>query len=162
MADYEDRPDWREIDRRKDKSKQYGRQDKDKGERKEKPQNRWQAGRVKEALDRLFMGQKGTVEHDKLYTRMHSSYGSGKFAVHVRQYIEKYGLPDDVSSLLLILDTKERDIVLMAISKLNEVFAGLPLRQKQDINRKLSIIAMTDKDKELRLAAREALDQMVL
>ncbi len=35
MGDYDDRPDWRELDRRRDKSKLYGRIE-EKGQKKEK------------------------------------------------------------------------------------------------------------------------------
>ena len=94
MGDYDDRPDWRELDRRRDKSKLYGRIE-EKGQKKERPKDRYQTGRVKEALDRLFMGKKGTVEHEKLYNKIHSSYGSNRFVSTVRKYIGEYGLPDE-------------------------------------------------------------------
>lgn len=93
MSDYDDRPDWRELDRRRDKSKLYGRIE-EKGQKKERPKDRYQTGRVKEALDRLFMGKKGTIEHEKLYNKIHSTYGSNRFISTVRKYIEEYGLPD--------------------------------------------------------------------
>lgn len=158
MADYDDeRPDWRELDRRRDKSKLYGRIG-EKGETKEKPKDRWQAGRTKEALDRLFMGEKGTVEHDKLYNKLHNAYGTDRFASTVRKYIGKYGVPDDVSSLLLILDTKEPDIICEGIVKLEAIYSSLSRRQQEDVRRKLSILAMTDKSKEVRHKAEESLE----
>lgn len=159
MADYEDeRPDWREIDRKKDRSKFYGKEDR--VEKKERPKNRWQAGRVKEALDRLFMGEKGTVEHEKLYNRIHGSYGSERFLPAVQKYIGKYGLPDDISTLLLIIDTKDQDIIFKVLARLKELHPTLPARGKEDAKRKLSILAMTDKSKETKEKAREILDQL--
>jgi hypothetical protein len=158
MGDYEnDRPDWRELDRRRDKSKLYGRIE-EKGEKKERPKDRYQAGRVKEALDRLFMGKKGTIEHEKLYNKIHSNYGSNRFVTTVTKYIEQYGVPDDPSTLLLILDTKDQGIITMGIEKLKEIYGGLTKRQQEDIRRKLSILAMTDKSKEVRGIAGEALE----
>lgn len=164
MSDYDDdKPNWREIDRNKDKSGFYGRKEKkDKGEGgvQEKPKDRWQAGRVQEALDRLFMGKKGTLEHDKLFKKVHQSYGSGTFLKHVSKYIESYGLPDDASTLLLVLDTKDQTITLNTIGKLGEIYAKLPQQQKDDTLRKLSIIAMTDKSKEVRLKAEETIGDL--
>jgi hypothetical protein len=152
MGDYDDdRPDWREIDRRKDKSGFYGRQEK--GQKKEKPKDRWQAGRVKEALDRLFKGDKGTPEHEKLYNKVHSTYGSERFLPTVQNYVEKYGLPDDVSTLMLVFDAKEEGIVCSALEKLKEIYTDLSARQKEDVKHKLSILAMTDKSKEVRKKA---------
>ena len=157
MGDYDDKPDWRELDRRRDKSKLYGRIE-EKGQKKEKPKDRYQAGRVKEALDRLFMGKKGTIEHDKLYNKIHSTYGSNRFVSTVKRYIAEYGMPDNVSALLLILDAKEQDIVCSGIGKLKDLYGTLTSRQQEDIRRKLSILAMTDKLKEIRNMAAEALE----
>lgn len=149
MGDYDDeKPDWRELDRRRDKSRQYGRQEKD--HKKELPKDRWNVARRKEAMDRLFMGEKGTVEHDKLFNKIHKSYGTASFLVNIRNYIEKYGPPDDISTLLLILDTKEKDIIFGALGKIEEVFQKLTSRQKEDAKRKLSILKLTDKSVEIR------------
>jgi hypothetical protein len=164
MSNYDDdRPNWREIDRNKDKSGFYGRQDK--GEKKEGgvregPKDRWQSGRVKEALDRLFMGKKGTIEHNKLYKKVHQSYGSGTFLRNVIKYIEQYGLPDDAPTLLLVFDTRDKDIILSTIDKLKEIYAKLPQPQKDDVLRKLSIVAMSDRSKEIRLKAEEILEEL--
>jgi hypothetical protein len=159
MADYDDRPDWRELDRRRDKSKLYGRIE-EKGQKKERPKDRYQAGRFKEALDRLFMGKKGTIEHEKLYNKIHSTYGTNRFVSTVKKYIAEYGIPDDVSALLLILDTKEKDIICNGIGKLKELYTGLTSRQQEDVRRKLSILAMTDKSREVRNVAGDALEEV--
>jgi hypothetical protein len=154
MSDYDDeKPDWRELDRRRDRSRQYGRQEKE--VKKELPKDRWNVARRKEALDRLFMGEKGTVEHDKLFNKIHKSYGSASFLANVKKYIEKYGTPDDISTLLLILDTKERDIIFRSLDKVGEIFKSLSTRQKEDAKRKLSLLRMTDRSLEVREKAEE-------
>ena len=164
MSDYDDdRPNWREIDRNKDRSGFYGRQEKkERGEGRvqEGPKDRWQAGKVKEAIDRIFMGKKGTIEHDKAFKKLHQSYGSGTFLKHVMSYIEKYGIPDDAPTLLLVLDAKDQHISLDAIEKVREIFAALPQQHKDDVLRKLSIVAMTDKSREVRLKAEEAIGEL--
>ncbi len=158
MADYDEKPDWREIDRRKDKSRQYGRQEKE--YKKELPKDRWNVARRKEALDRLFMGEKGTVEHDKLFNKIHKSYGSGSFVTNVRRYIEKFGLPNDMSTLLLILDTKEEDIICQTFDKVKDVFKSLSVRQREDARRKASIVKLTDRSVKVREKAEELLQAM--
>ena len=156
MSDYDDeKPDWRELDRRRDRSRQYGRQEKE--VKKELPKDRWNVARRKEALDRLFMGEKGTVEHDKLFNKIHKSYGSASFLANVKKYIEKYGTPDDISTLLLILDTKEQDIIFRSFDKIGEIFKSLSTRQKEDAKRKLSLLRMTDRSSEVREKAEEVL-----
>lgn len=160
MADYDDeRPNWRELDRRKDKSGFYGRQEKgEKGAGREKPKNRWQSGRIKNALGRIFLGDKGTPEHDKLYNKLHSSYGSVGFVKHVNAYIGKYGLPDDAPTLLLILDTKDEGIMTATIEKLRGLYGTLQPRKREDVRRKLSILAMADRSQKIREHAGEVLE----
>jgi ssDNA-specific exonuclease RecJ len=106
------------------------------------------------------MGKKGTIEHEKLYNKIHSTYGSNRFISTVTKYIEQYGVPDDPSALLLILDTKEQNIICSGIEKLKEIYGGLTKRQQEDIRRKLSILAMTDKSREVRGIAGEVLEGM--
>ncbi len=153
MGDYDDeRPDWREIDRKKDRSGFYGRKQ-EKGQLRDTPADRFKAGRVKEALDRLFKGEKGTPEHDKLFAKLHSTYGGERFLPTVQKYVEKYGLPDDSPTLLLLLDAKDEGIGAAAMGKLKELYPSLAPRQKEDVKRKLSIVAATDRSREIRRLA---------
>jgi hypothetical protein len=75
-------------------------------------------------------------------------------------YMEKFGLPDDAPTLLLVLDTKDQSISLDAIGKLQEIYSTLPQQHKDDALRKLSIIAMTHKSREVRLKAEEAKEEL--
>ncbi len=164
MSDYDDeKPSWRELDRQRDKSGFYGRHEKkEKGEgaSSDKPKDRWQTGKVKEAIDRIFMGKKGTLEHDKLYKKLHQSYGMGTFARHVSTYIEKFGIPDDAPTLLLIFDAKDPRISLGAIEKLHEVYPALSQEHKDDVLRKLSIVAQTDRSRDVRMRAEELMGEL--
>lgn len=145
--DDNERPSWREIDKKREKSSHVSQEKKD---RKEAPKDRWNVGRHKKALDRLFKGDKGTVEHEKLYNKIHKSYGSSTFLSTVQKYIEKYGPPDDPSSLILVLDSKDVDIMLLTMEKLREVYPNVSAREKEDIRRKLSILALTDKSPDVK------------
>jgi hypothetical protein len=161
MGDYDDeKPDWREIDRKKDRSKPFGRQE-EKGPSRDKPKDRYKTGKWEKALDKLFMGKKGTIEHEKLYNKIHKTYGTKKFSAIVTSYVEEYGLPDDVSTLLLIIDTKDQDIILPVFEKLKEIYGSLLPRQKEDVKRKLSIIKLTDKSTEVKEKAAEVLEKLI-
>ncbi len=160
MGDYDDeKPDWRELDRRRDRSRFYGRQEKGSAKR-EAPKDRWQQGRVKDALDRLFKGDKGTPEHDRLFARLHNAYGSDAFPGQVEKYMAKYGLPDDVATLLLFLDLQTTDAAAAALEKLSGLYGTLAPRQQEDVKRKISITAMTHKIKEVRTKAERVLEEM--
>lgn len=153
MGDYDDeRPSWREIDKRRDGSSHV------KGERKQKDEqkaDRWNTGRRKEALEKLFMGEKGTLEHEKLYNKIHKAYGTSTFLPAIQKYVASYGLPDDVSTLLLLLDSKNSEVMILTMEKLKQVYGGVSAREKEDIRRKLSILALTERSPELREKASE-------
>ncbi|MBP8625067.1 MAG: hypothetical protein KBI10_00025 [Syntrophorhabdales bacterium] len=158
MSDYNDRPDWREIDRKKDKSRHYGRHEEIHQTGQRPNANRWEMGRRKDALDRLFRGEKGTLEHDRLLNKIHKSYKTGSFIPNIKAYIDKYGMPDDVSTLLIILDSGSPEYVNGAMIKLGSIFEGLTSRQKDDVKRKLSIIRMADRSSDVRERADEILN----
>ncbi len=161
MGDYDDdeRPSWREIDKRRDRSS-HVRQEKKEGKGARPGADRYEQGRYKQALDKLFQGKKGTLEHEKLYNKIHKSYGLSTFLPTVQKYMAAYGPPTDISTLLLILDTKDAEIMLMTIDKLKELSASGSSREKEDIRRKLSIIAMTDRSSDVKERAQEVLDEL--
>lgn len=161
MDDYDndERPSWREIDKRRDRSSHVGqeRQEKDK----QKPgADRWNTGRHKKALEMLFKGDKGTIEHEKLFKKIHKSYGSPTFVDAVREYVEKYGPPDDVSTMLLVLDTKDAPLMLLTMEKFPQVYGGASKREKEDIRRKLSILSLTDRSPDIKERASEIGEQL--
>lgn len=160
MSDYDDdeRPSWREIDKKRDRSSHVSGQKKEKKETLR--QDRWNTGRQKEALDRLFMGEKGTPEYDKLHNNIHKTYGTNRFLGAVQRYVDKFGPPDDVSTLLLLLDSKESTLTLLAIDQLREIYPGVTLREKEDARRKLSMLALTEKSPDIKERAAELADEL--
>lgn len=160
MGDYEDereRPSWREIDRLRDRSRHVRRE-----ERRESKQkfDRWKSGRAKEALERLLKGEKGTLEHDKLLNKIHLSYGTEGFLKAVKDYVKKYGMPDDPSTLLLIMDSKDDEIVLEAMDKLRDIYGKLKDKMKEDAKRKVSILKLSARSYEVREKAKEFLESL--
>ena len=104
--------------------------------------------------------QQVQVEYQKLYNKMHKAYGSSTFLKHVQNFTQAYGLPEDVSTLLLILDTKDPATMLTAIDKLKDLFVAASAREKEDIRRKLSIIGMTDRSSDVKERAREVAEEL--
>ena len=164
MSDYDDdeRPSWREIDKKRDRSAHVSQDKKEKRGGGRPGADRYEQGRYKEALEKLFQGKKGTLEYQKLYNKIHKSYGSSTFLTHVQKFIQAYGLPEDVSTLLLILDTKDPATMLAAIDRLKALFAAATAREKEDIRRKLSIIGMTDRSGDVKERAREVAEELKL
>ena len=158
--DRDERPSWRDIDKKRDRSGHVSQDKKEKRGGGRPGADRYEQGRYKEALEKLFQGKKGTLEYQKLYNKIHKSYGSSTFLPSVKKFIQAYGLPGDISTLLLILDTKNADITLMTIDKLKELSGGDSAREKEDVRRKLSIIAMTDRSSDVKERAREVAEEL--
>ncbi len=158
--DYDDdnRPSWRDIDKKRDGSSHVTKEHHE--ENKRPGADRWDTGRYKKALDQLFKGEKGTIEAEKLHKKIHKSYGSPSFADNARKYIDKYGPPDDVSTLLLVLDSKDVPLMLLVMQALQIVHAKATDREKEDIRRKLSILALTDRSAEVKESASEILEEI--
>jgi hypothetical protein len=155
--DNDERPSWREIDKKRDRSSHVSREKQEK----EKPgANRWNTGRHKKALEKLFLGDKGTMEHDKLHKKIHGSYGSSSFLPAVQKYIAMYGLPDDSSTLLLLIDTRDPEIMVATMDKLHTIFSGASVREKEDIRRKVSIVALTEKSMDVKEKAAEIVQDL--
>jgi hypothetical protein len=155
--DNDERPSWRDIDKKREKSSHVKQE---KQEKNRPGEDRWNTGRYKKALDKLFLGEKGTIEHGKLHNKIHRSYGSPAFTEAAKEYIEKYGPPDDISTLLLMVDAKNVDAVITTIGKIQTAFSDASPREKEDIRRKLSILALTDKSIDIREQAAEVVEDL--
>jgi hypothetical protein len=156
--DEDNRPSWRDIDKKRDRSSHVSHDQK--GEHKKPGADRWNTGRYKQALDKLFKGEKGTIEHEKLHKKIHKSYGSTAFAETARKYVDKYGPPDDVSTLLLVLDSKDVPLMVIVMEKLQLVYPKASDREKEDIRRKLSILALTDRSADVKERASEIVEEI--
>ncbi|MBW2056295.1 MAG: hypothetical protein JRH07_10390 [Deltaproteobacteria bacterium] len=154
----EDRPSWREIDRRRDRSSHVSRERSE--TRQKASRSSWLQKQYRKEAERLFMGKKGTDKHKDDHRAIYESYGSPRFGEAVNTYIEEYGLPDDWSTLFLLLDYDEPSVVRRAIEALRKQYGGRTALEKQGLRSKLEILAMTARDEELRQFAEEALGDL--
>jgi hypothetical protein len=151
----EDRPSWREIDRRKDRSSHVSR---DRSERREKsPQTSWLQKQYRKEAEKLFMGKKGLDKHKTDHDAIYQFHGSERFAKAVEAYLEEYGLPDDWITLSLLLDYEDSGVVREAIGALKMQYETRTAGEKQGFRSKLEILSMTAKDEELREFVEEVL-----
>jgi len=98
-------------------------------------------------MERVFQGPKGSPQHDKDLQRLHDAYGSARFSIRAREYIKKYGLPDDWGALLLLLDLKNANElipeVMEKLVKLSKEKSGV---KKRGLRSKLRTISVTARD----------------
>ena len=111
-------------------------------------------------IDSLFKGKKSSEEHTIAFEEIHKRSGTKKFNTAVKKYIKEYGLPDDWSTLSLLLDYKDVKVVKDVIKTLLAKIEDEPLSLKEGFKSKMNIIAMTTTDDKLRDAVEEALEDL--
>jgi len=132
---------WRDIDRKRDRSSHVSR---DEHSRSEKSlRSTWAKEQYLKKVDKLFQGEKGSKEHKAARNAIHNSYGTSKFASSVKKYLKKYGIPDDWSTLMLLLDYKDDEVLVQVIETLKEIAPERSPVERQGFKDKLEILAIT-------------------
>ncbi len=156
--DYDDKPSWSEIDKKRDKSAHVS-QDQTES-RPKSPKKEWAQKMYMKEIENLFKGKKASKEHGVALNTIHERAGTKKFNTAVKKYIKEYGLPDDWSTLFLLLDYKDIKIVRQVIERLMSMAPEEPLSIQEGFKSKLNILSMTAADDDLREAAEEALEEL--
>jgi hypothetical protein len=140
-SDEREKPSWRDIDRKRDRSRHVSR---DEHSRSAKSlQSTWAKEQYLKKVDKLFQGEKGSKEHKAALNAIHNNYGTGKFASSVKKYLEKYGIPDDWSTLMLLLDYKNDEVLVQVIEALKDMAPERSRVERQGFKDKLEILAIT-------------------
>ena len=160
MARYSDEDErekisWREIDRRKDRSR-YAPKEEPK-ERERSPRAEWMKKQYRKEADKLFLGKKGTKKHQKAHADIDRYHGTDQFETAVKTYLDQYGLPDDWSTLSLLLDYPDPEKVLEALTAMRNLYETRTPIEKQGFKAKLDILVMTASNSDLRDFAEEML-----
>ncbi|MFP3870567.1 MAG: hypothetical protein ACLFVT_06785 [Syntrophobacteria bacterium] len=136
-----ERPSWREIDRRRDRSRHVGR---GKSTRTEQSLcSTWAKKQYLKAVDRLFQGKRGSEACEELRKAVHRSYGTARFAAAVKKYLREYGLPEDWGTLMLLLDYGEDQVRVEAIESLKRLAPERKAVERQALKDKLEILTLT-------------------
>jgi hypothetical protein len=162
-SDYDDddereKRSWRDIDRQRDGSAHVSREP---GEpRQRSPKKEWAQKMYLKEIENLFKGKKATKEHAAAIKEIHERAGTKKFAPAVKKYLKEYGMPDDWSTLFLLLDYEDIAVAKNAVAALVALAPEAQLNLKEGLKSKLNIIVMTATDDDLRDAAEEALETL--
>ena len=161
MADFndrEDKPSWSEIDKRKDRSQHVSR-DKSEFNRKPSVKQEWAKKQYLKDIEKLFSGKKEETEEQKNARKNLSYlYGSSKFNNIVVDYVKKYGLPNDWGILILMLDHKDKKIVMKTLTTLREMIDESSTAEREGFKSKVKILAMTAEDSALQELAEEIVE----
>lgn len=153
--DERDKISWREIDRRKDRSPYAPKEEPKPREKSRRAE--WMMRKYRKEVDKLFMGKKGTKKHQKAMEEIDRYHGTLQFDTAVKAYLDQYGLPDDWSTLSLLLDYSDGGKVVEALTAMKNLYDNRTPVEKQGFKAKVDILAMTASDSDLREYAEEIL-----
>ena len=142
-----EKPSWREIDRRRDRSRHVSREGRSQQEKALRSQ--WAKKEYLKKVEKVFQGAKGGKAHKVALEAIHQHYGTNKFAPSVRKYLKTYGLPDDWSTLMLLLDFKDEKVLVQVIEALQAQAPERPPVEKQGFKNKLEILSLTASSSQL-------------
>ncbi|MDO8957190.1 MAG: hypothetical protein Q7W38_10160 [Deltaproteobacteria bacterium] len=147
---------WREIDKRRDRTRHYSNEGKSFKER--TLRSDWAKKQHLREAEKFFQGKKGTEAYKAAHAALHEKYGTGDFQVAVENFLQQFGLPDDWGTLLLILDAHEPKWVQEALMPLKELYAKRSLIEQKGFKGKVKVLAMTTKDKNIRQECEKILE----
>src|SRR5512137_2159745 len=145
----------REMYRRRDRSPHAPKEKQPERERSRRAE--WVMKKYRKEADKLFMGKKGTKKHQKAHNDIDRYHGTDQFETAVKAYLDQYGLPDDWSTLSLLLDYSDPQTVLQAFAAMKDLYETRSPIEKQGFKAKVDILAMTASDSDLRDFAEEML-----
>jgi hypothetical protein len=154
-GDEREKLSWREIDRRKDRSP-YAPKETPKDQVRSR-RSEWVMKKYRKEADKLFMGKKGTQKHQKAHNDIDRYHGTDQFETTVKTYLDQYGLPEDWSTLSLLLDYSDSETVLQVLAAMKDLYETRSPIEKQGFKAKVDILAMTASDSDLRDFAEEVL-----
>lgn len=158
--DRDDRPSWSEIDKRRDRSSHVRHESPESG-KKPSAHDEWIKKQYRKEIDKLFKGaQEETEEQRKSRMEIGRAYGTGKFNTLVKQYVKQHGVPNDWSTLILMLDHKDSAIALQALEALRNRAADSSEAEREGFKSRVKIIAMTSEDESLQECAEQILEEL--
>ena len=153
--DERDQISWREIDRRRERSP-YAPKEAPK-DRARSQRSEWMKKLYRKEADKLFMGKKGTKKHQKAHSNLDRFHGTDQFEEAAKTYLDQYGLPDDWSTLSLLLDYSDPGKVTQVVAAMRDLYDTRTPVEKQGFKAKIDILAMTSSNSDLRDLAEETL-----
>ena len=127
--DERDKISWSEIDKRRDRSPYAPKETHE--PRQKSQRSEWIKKQYRKEADKLFLGKKGTKKHEKAHSDINRFHGTDQFDATVKSYLDQYGLPDDWSTLSLLLDYSDPKMVSQVLSAMKNLYeARTPAEQR--------------------------------
>jgi hypothetical protein len=146
-GDDQERPNWREIDRLRDRSRHGWTEQKPPGGRKQQEKIRQEALKQAEAL---FAGKQQRPEYKKAMAALEDQRATPHFLAAAEKFLKDYGLPEDWRALMLFLDYPDPAIVGEAMTRLHQLASSQSMMELQGLKGKLRTLSLTSRFMEVK------------
>lgn len=159
--DYRNREiSWREIDQRKDRSSHVSGDSRPPRNKKEKDKADWLRKMALKEANKHFQGKQGTADHENVVSTLHEQFGTRKFQVLAKQYLDEYGLPNNWGTQFLFLDYEDPEVIVGLLKKMAAAYPERSLREQQAFLSKLRTLKVLAEDGEVQDQAAEVLSEL--
>jgi len=149
---------WREIDKRRDRSRHT------RGERKSYQErtlrSEWAKKQHLREAEKFFQGKKGSEAYKAAHAALHDKYGTAAFQEAAENFLQQFGLPDEWGSLLLLLDLNEPKWVIEALAAMKVMYGKRSLIEQKGFKGKVRVLAMTTPDQTVRQECEKTLEEL--
>ncbi len=155
--DERERPSWREIDQRRDRSGGARPRREPRLPKKQSEMIRLTALAQAEAL---FQGKRAKPEYQKDLRELESSHGTKRFASCAKRFLEEYGLPGEWGALTRLLEYPDPLVVQEVLGAMASQVESRSRVEQQGFKGRLQVLALTGQHAEVRRTAEEILSGM--
>jgi hypothetical protein len=130
------------------------------GRRRGRGRGRWGSEGYRKRIDEKLFGKKGDAARHRLEERLRGAHGTPNFLRTYKEYLKGYGMPEEISLLLLLLDLGEEKEVLKVLDALEERARSAAVDQKSLVRSRLRNLEMSTSSDALADAAEALLGQL--
>jgi len=149
---------WSEIDKRKNRSHHVSEEPRPTRKNKEKAD--WLRKMALKEANKHFQGKQGTPAHEKTMGILQESFGTRKFQILAKQYLDEYGLPKHWGNQFLFLDYEDPEVVIELMQTMAANYPERSLREQQAFVSRLRTLKTLAEDGEVRDQAEQILDSL--
>ena len=144
--DERERPSWREIDKRRDRSSPYGRDNRD---RDRAPRSNYDKEDMKRRAEEfLFSKGKGTGGNSEERQMLAEKQWTPEFDKTVASLVSRSGFPDDWTLLFMMMDVKDDTMLKQVAESMKEKYPERSQAEKQSFMSKLRILSISSRNME--------------
>ncbi len=130
------------------------------GRRRGRGRGRWGSEGYKKRIDEKLFGKKGDAARYRLEERLRGAHGTPNFLRTYKEYLKGYGMPEEITLLLLLLDLGDEKEVLKVLEALDERAKSAAVDQKSLLRSRLRNLEMSTSSDALADAAEAMLGHL--